>query len=958
MGRRGRGGNRGGGRGGRGRGRGSSRGRDYRSGPANYTELEKKNENFENYYNALGIVEEEEREQFWTALKRELPNSFRFTGSKGHALSVQQRLIDRYIPQITSVTYEGQPVPPPTPLEWFPEKLAWSMTTPKQVVRKFPPFASFQKFLVSETSVGNISRQEVVSMIPPLLMDIKPGMTVLDLCAAPGSKSAQLIEMVHGGEEARVRQVLHNLNEQQGRGMSPDGMEIEAEKAQAQSEDDWSDDGRATGLLIANDVDYRRAQMLVHQVKRLNSPNMIVTNHDATLFPSIKLYSEPDQPGRYLKFDRILADVPCSGDGTARKNPNIWKDWIPGNGLGLYATQVRILVRALQMLKVGGRVVYSTCSMNPVEDEAVVASAIDRCGGVSKVKIIDCSDTLPGLKRKSGLSEWKIMDKTGRMWSSWKEVEEAREAQGEEGFGRLTEGMFPPVTESEDERLALERCIRVYPHLQDTGGFFIAVLEKQTEIKARPESRSKITAPKPPVASLLDALNAKIENPTNGDVDRNLHEAYENLAPMRVDPDNALDDSNAPPTARQNRANTPPATKRPLEDDEEDGGVSQDSPTKRVKTDVDDSRMVHFPPPPAAQLEPEKYEDTADEPLELDTINGGQEPYQPPSRPDQPPKKRRDQPHEEPFKYLDPDHEELLGIYKFYEVSPRFPRDRFMVRNATGQPVKAIYYTSTLAREILTQNEGKGMKFVHCGVKMFMKQDAQGQDVCRWRIQSEGMPIIEPWVGEGRIVRLYKRETLRKLLIEMFPRVAQDGWRDLGEIGERVRDIGMGCCVLRVETSDDEDGFKERLVLPLWRSISSLNLMLPKEDRKAMLLRLYNDDSPLVDNSKNRFKQQETSRDISRSSTAGTPLPESGIAEATDEPETIIDKDGGVVFNTAMDSDVEETTTGIGGKGIGPEHKAMEAEDRMKADAQNKADNTREIAPGVTDEEDVFNKGV
>lgn len=147
-------------------------------------------------------------------------------------------------------------------------------------------------------------------------------------------------------------------------------------------------------------------------------------------------------------------------------------------------------------------------------------------------------------------------------------------------------------------------------------------------------------------------------------------------------------------------------------------------------------------------------------------------------------------------------------------------------------------------------------------------------------------------------------------------------------------------------------------MLPLWRSISSLNLMLPKEDRKAMLLRLYNDDSPLVDNSKNRFKQQETSRDISRSSPAGTPPPESGVAEATDEPETIIDEDGGVVLNTAMDSDVEETTTGIGGKGIGPEHKAMEAEDRMKADAQNKADNTREIAPGVTDEEDVFNKGV
>src|SRR5271170_7460760 len=143
-----------------------------------------------------------------------------------HALAVQKRLRDFYIPEITSITYEGQYVEAPQPVPWYPDQLAWFMTTPKNVIRRFPPFASFQKFLVSETSVGNISRQEVVSMIPPLLMDIKPGMTVLDLCAAPGSKSAQLAEMVHGGEEARVRKVLHKITEQQGREMRPDGKEI------------------------------------------------------------------------------------------------------------------------------------------------------------------------------------------------------------------------------------------------------------------------------------------------------------------------------------------------------------------------------------------------------------------------------------------------------------------------------------------------------------------------------------------------------------------------------------------------------------------------------------------------------------------------------------------------------------------------------------------------------------
>src|SRR5689334_18037132 len=172
------------------------------------------------------------------------------------------------------------------------------MTTPKNVVRKFPPFSKFQKFLVSETSVGNITRQEVVSMIPPLLMDLKPHMTVLDLCAAPGSKSAQLIEMIHAGEEDRSKEVASNTSQGLDR---PEG-------------EDFVDDGRSTGLLIANDVDYKRAHMLVHQIKRLSSPNIIVTNHDATVFPSIKIapvLSAEGKPvqNRYLKFDRILADV-------------------------------------------------------------------------------------------------------------------------------------------------------------------------------------------------------------------------------------------------------------------------------------------------------------------------------------------------------------------------------------------------------------------------------------------------------------------------------------------------------------------------------------------------------------------------------------------------------------------------------------------------------------------------
>src|SRR5690606_3660561 len=106
------------------------------------------------------------------------------------------------------------------------------------------------------------------------------------------------------------------------------------------------DHGRATGVIIANDVEYKRAHMLVHQTKRLNSPNIIITNNDATSYPSMveSINYRPDGSFKreFLKFDRVLADVPCSGDGTPRKNYNVWKDWKPNGAMNLHATQVKI----------------------------------------------------------------------------------------------------------------------------------------------------------------------------------------------------------------------------------------------------------------------------------------------------------------------------------------------------------------------------------------------------------------------------------------------------------------------------------------------------------------------------------------------------------------------------------------------------------------------------------------
>ncbi|KXJ85525.1 S-adenosyl-L-methionine-dependent methyltransferase [Microdochium bolleyi] len=833
-----RGGGRGRGGGGRGRGggggRGGDRGGDRDSGGYRlHAEIAKENEKLERFYNTALPLEESERADFWTALRRELPNSFRFCGSKGHALAVKRLLETRYIPEIVKIErYDGEPVQAPQPVPWFPDLLAYSMNTPKHVIRKFPPFAAFQKFLVSETSVGNISRQEIVSMIPPLLMDLKPGMTCLDMCAAPGSKAAQLLEMIHVGEETRMRKVMESFGEVKPEA-SPTGNNEDVDLSI-----DSGDDGRATGLLIANDADYKRSHMLVHQLKRLSSPNLLVTNHDATLYPSLRLPRDPAHPekGNYLKFDRILADVPCSGDGTLRKNVELWRNWQPGSALGLHVTQVRILVRALQMLKPGGRVVYSTCSMNPIENEAVIVSAIERCGGPSKVEIVDCKDRLPALKRVPGMHQWKIMDKSGRVWSSWEEVQQYALTQAEGVIpGKVTESMFARPDSSECSSLPLDRCMRVYAHQQDTGGFFITVLEKKGEIKAKPEAPARAAQA---AATTENGSKEAEEDPAEAEAKMEVVKETEEQKAAAGEPTDEL------PAGGE---------KRPLEDDDVEEASEAAAPDAKKQKTADaesaiasatESGLTTAADTPATATETPAGESSAATPAADNTAAAATI-----TNPNQLRRRDANGAYEEPFKYLPLGHDIIANIEAFYKISTRFPSDRYMVRNATGEPAKAIYYTSALLRDILVENEGRGVKFVHGGVKMFMKQDAPSAEVCRWRIQSEGMPIISGYVGAERVIRLTSKETFKTLLKEMFPKFINEDWRKLGEIGERAKQIGMGCCILKVEPDGSDPDFAERMVLPLWKSFHSLNLMLPKEDRSAMLLRIFNDTSPVINQS-------------------------------------------------------------------------------------------------------------
>lgn len=241
------------------------------------------------------ICPEEEWELMMKHLREPLPTAFRLAGSKGEAralLHVLQKHLLR--DALLAGKTDSEATVRAEPLPWYPENLGWNLNLTRTDIRRNEAYFRLHNFLISETATGNISRQEAVSMIPPLALQVESHHKVLDMCAAPGSKTAQIIEMIHKDDEPLPK-----------------------------------------GFVVANDVDNKRCYLLVHQGKRLNSPAFVVTNHDASRFPDLHT-KDKDGTLKKLKFDRVLCDVPCSGDGTMRKNIDVWKKWAPSNGLYLH----------------------------------------------------------------------------------------------------------------------------------------------------------------------------------------------------------------------------------------------------------------------------------------------------------------------------------------------------------------------------------------------------------------------------------------------------------------------------------------------------------------------------------------------------------------------------------------------------------------------------------------------
>lgn len=163
--------------------------------------------------------------------------------------------------------------------------------------------------------------QEPSAMSAAALLAPKPGMRVLDLCAAPGGKSTQLATYL--GD---------------------------------------------SGLLVSNEINTQRSRILSQNIERMGIKNAIVTNEDSFVLAS-------HFPGF---FNAIQVDAPCSGEGMFRKLPEAIEQWSMENVAICAASQKEILDNAAVMLKPGGTIVYSTCTFSKEENEDVIEYFLER----------------------------------------------------------------------------------------------------------------------------------------------------------------------------------------------------------------------------------------------------------------------------------------------------------------------------------------------------------------------------------------------------------------------------------------------------------------------------------------------------------------------------------------------------------------------------------------------------
>ncbi len=231
----------------------------------------------------------------------------------------------------------------------------------------------------SEHQLGLYYVQEAASMVPPVALSPRPGERVLDIAAAPGSKTTQMAEMMW-----------------------------------------WR------GAVVANDSNPGRANALSANVQRMGCPNVVVTVRDGRALPRVL------GDGR---FDRVLVDAPCSAVGEARRSWGALRRWSLRAVRRISRLQRSLALAGYRLLRPGGLMVYSTCTLDPEENEFVVQRLVDE--GAEPVR-----PEIPGLRSRPGLTRW----------------------------------------EGAELDPSLARTIRIYPQDNDTQAFYVALLQKPLDV--------------------------------------------------------------------------------------------------------------------------------------------------------------------------------------------------------------------------------------------------------------------------------------------------------------------------------------------------------------------------------------------------------------------------------------------------------------------------------------------
>eukprot|EP00931_Biecheleriopsis_adriatica_P073792 TRINITY_DN48011_c0_g1_i1.p1 TRINITY_DN48011_c0_g1~~TRINITY_DN48011_c0_g1_i1.p1 ORF type:complete len:676 (+),score=118.35 TRINITY_DN48011_c0_g1_i1:55-2082(+) len=396
-------------------------------------------EDFCSYYDAQGLFEANaaEKEAFWNTLRSPLPVTLRVPRpGQASARLVEARLRADGWQRRNEFDAAGMSV--------------WQLDT-----KRYSEESRLREWAERENRRGTLCFQEIVSLMPALILAPQPWHVCLDLCAAPGNKSLQLLEALeaHGGQQK--------------------------------------------GAVLSGDIDPQRCCLTLHRILgKSSSPASCAALANASHFPVLLEPSNGDcQDPKRLECARVLVDVPCSGDGTARKNAQIWRSWSRREALGLYNVQRNILLRALYLLPPGGIAVYSTCSLNPLENEAVVLGALRKwqsspgTEGRPKLPVV-LLDTVAackaacGLEPVPGVTHWLVPapERGGPLFATWAEVPaELRCEGGSAQRYTLRSDMFAAGDDTVGSTISaqdMQRCARFYPHKANTGGFFVAMIQK------------------------------------------------------------------------------------------------------------------------------------------------------------------------------------------------------------------------------------------------------------------------------------------------------------------------------------------------------------------------------------------------------------------------------------------------------------------------------------------------